>query len=113
MVLEELRLTVREIVDQLVRGDYEAIVRRCIRSRLTSDDLRKVLHDYGRKLVSPPGDAYDNLDAVQVQDASISKWSIRSPLWTEEEGRSDLTLELTIAVGDGEPKVELDDLHVL
>jgi hypothetical protein len=101
------------MVDHLVREDYESAVRRCVKSRLTSDDLRTVIHDYGRKLISPPADAYNSLDAVQVKGAAVPTWSVRVPLWTREEGRSDLTLELTIAVGPGAPSVELDDLQVL
>jgi hypothetical protein len=72
-----------------------------------------VVRDYGRKLVSPPADAYNNLDAVQVKGAAVPTWSVRAPLWTEEQGRSDLTLELTIAVRLGAPSVELDELRVL
>jgi hypothetical protein len=113
MSLDVLKSTAREIVDQLAREDYESAVRRCITSRLTSDDLRTVIHDYGRKLVSPPADAYNNLDAVQVKGAAVPTWSVRAPLWTQEEGRSDLTLEVTIAMGPGAPSVELDDLQVL
>jgi len=100
------------MVDQLARGDYESLVGQFVKSRLTSDDLRTVIREYGRKLVSPPNDAYQNLDAVQVKGAAVPTWSVRAPLWTEE-GRSDLTLELTIAVGPGAPSIELDDLHVL
>ena len=74
------------------------------KSRLTGDDLRNVIRNYGRKVVSPPPDAYNKLDAVQVTGATVPTWSVRAPLWTEEEGRSDLTLELTIAVGPGAPE---------
>jgi len=113
MSLDVVRSTAREMVNQLARGDYESLVGQSVKSRLTSDDLRAVIRDYGRKLVSPPSDAYKNLDAVQVKGAAVPTWSVRAPLWTEEEGRSDLTLELTIAVSPGAPTVELDDLHVL
>ena len=113
MSLDVLRSAVREMMDQLAREDYESVVRRCVKSRLTSSDLRTVIRDYGRKVVSPPPDAYKKLDAVRVKGAAAPTWSVRAPLWTEEEGRSDLTLELTIALGPGAPNVELDDLQVL
>jgi hypothetical protein len=113
MTLEALRSTARELVDRLVHEDYESVVQRCAKSRLTSDDLRTVIHDYGRKLVSPPNDAYRKLDIKRVRSATVPTWSVRAPLWTENEGLSDLTLELTIALGRGEPSVELDDLHAL
>jgi hypothetical protein len=113
MSLDVVRSTTREMVDQLARGDYESLVGRSVKSRLNSDELRTVIRDYGRKLVSPPGDTYKNLDAVQMKGAAVPTWSVRAPLWTEDEGRSDLTLELTIAVGAGTPSIKLDDLHVL
>jgi hypothetical protein len=80
---------------------------------LTSDDLRTAIRDYRRKLVPSPADAYDKFDAVQVKGAAVPTWSVGVSLWTEAEGRSDLTLELTIALGSGAPDIELDDLHVL
>jgi hypothetical protein len=113
MSLDVLKSAAREMVDRLVHEDYESAVKRCIKSRLTSDDLRTVIRDHGRRLMSPPEDAYNKLDAVQVKGAVVPTWSVRVPLWTEEEGRSDLTLELTIAVGSGVPSIEMDDLEVL
>jgi hypothetical protein len=113
MSLDAMRSIVREMVDRLAREDYESLIQHCSKSRLTSDDLRSVVHDYGRKLVSPPSDAYKDLDSVEVNSATVPKWSIRAPVWTREEGQSDLTLELTITLGPGEPSVELDDVHVL
>jgi hypothetical protein len=35
------------------------------------------------------------------------------PLWTAEEGRSDLSLELSAIPIDGGHRFEIDDLHVL
>jgi hypothetical protein len=113
MSLDSLSSTTRDLAELLARGDYDSVVGRCVKSRLTSHDLRTVIRDYGRKLVSPPVDAYKNLDEVQLSGAAVPTWSVRAPLWTAEEGRSDLTLELTIALGAGEASVELDDLHVL
>jgi hypothetical protein len=113
MALDILRSTVREIVVQLAREDYESAIGRCVRSRLTGDDLRNVISDYGRRVVSPPVDAYDKLDAVLVSGTAVPTWSVRAPLWTKEEGRSDLTLELTIALGTDAPSIELDDLRAL
>jgi hypothetical protein len=35
------------------------------------------------------------------------------PLWTREEGRSDLSIAITV-IADGEGfRIELDDIHVL
>jgi hypothetical protein len=110
---ERLRTTVRALVEQLARGEYDSVVKRCTCSRLTPDDLRKVVSEYGRNLVAPPENAYEELDAVQIMKAVIPTWSVRAPIWTKEEGQSDLALELTIALGPEGPRIELEDLHVL
>lgn len=113
MSLDLLKSTTREIVKQLASQDFDAVVCRCVNTRLTNEDLRTLIREYGRKLVLPPEHAYNNLDVVQVKGASEPTWSLRFPLWTEEEGCSDLTLELTIVLGSGIPRIQIDDLHVL
>jgi hypothetical protein len=113
MSLEVLRQIAIQVIDQLAQGEYKALVQQCAQSRLTSKDLEIVIGDYGKKLVSPPRDAYKKLDAIQVKDAIVPTWSVRVPLWTAEEGRSDLTLELTICLTPDKPIIKLDDLHVL
>jgi len=107
-----LESAVRAVVDRLARGEYRDAVARCDASRLTADELREVVLGYGRSLVVPPADAYENLDAVRISDPSRQAWSVRAPLWTREEGRSDLTLELTVVLDGDRPGIELDDLHV-
>lgn len=113
MPLSPLESIVRQVVGSLVDGHYRTLVSDCSASRLTPDDLRAVVNEYGRKLIYPPSNAYENLDAVQINTATVPTWSVRVPLWTNEKGRSDLTLELTIALDQGKARVDLDDLHVL
>lgn len=72
-----------------------------------------VITMYNRKLTLPPDDAYKAMDIVKVQNAEPPKWSVIMPLWTKEEGRSDLSIELTIIEEHGSFQIELDDIHVL
>ena len=113
MVSQALTSICREMVDFLVRKEYELAVERCSTSRLSSEVLRDVVADYGRRLVSPPSEAYRDLDAIALKGTPVQTWSVAVPLWSEEEGRSDLTLELTIALSSSGARVEIDDLHVL
>jgi len=113
MATDTLEQVVRAVVNRLTEGDFEAAVTACSVSRLTVEDLRQVIYDYGRTFIEPPENAYCNLDAVAVRGSTLPTWSVRAPLWSHEEGQSDLTLELTI-IRDGDRwNVELDDLHVL
>ena len=41
------------------------------------------------------------------------EWWAVVPLWTREEGMSDLSMEATITEASGEVKVVIDDIHVL
>jgi hypothetical protein len=52
------------------------------------------------------------MDSIQVRGATQPRWSVTMPVWTKEEGRSDLTAELTIIDRGNGFAVEFDDLHV-
>ena len=113
MLPTELKQTVKSILEELARGQFESLIARVTASRLTADQLKEVIRDYGRTLVLPPEAIEQELDAVQVRGAEPPRWSVMVPLWTREEGRSDLTLELTVTITGSNAEFELDDLHVL
>lgn len=85
----------RAIVAAMVAGDWSALERVAPGSRLSPDDIKQAVEAYGRTLVLPPPDSFDQLDAVEVTDSAPRAVSIDFPLWTSEEGRSDLELRLT------------------
>lgn len=105
---------IKTTVAWLVSGDYDAIANRCRGIRLNVDQLREAVLVYGRTLQNLPDSLYDELDVIKVSSATLPTWSITVPLWTKEEGRSDLTLECTV-IDNGlqELDIEIDNLHVL
>lgn len=109
---ENLKSVVRHLITQIVHCDYEAAVRSCSSSRLSADDLRNVIRTYGCKLIDLPDQAYDRLDMIEIKDSNPPACSVHVPLWTEEEGLSDLTLHLTIEKDRNHWNIELDDLLV-
>ena len=113
MPSEQIRSAVRVLVKQLVAGEYDALVAGVKESRLSSEDMRQCVEQYGRTLVLPLDLACSELDIVEGVDADTPTWSVRMPLWTREEGKSDLVLELTTYLGNSGTEIELDDLHVL
>jgi len=97
-----------------VAQNFDAVTEYSLGVRLTSDQMRQAIFDYGRKLIMPPDSAFENLDVIRVVNAQHPTWSVRFDLWTEEEGRSDLTLECTVIDRGGEfLGIEIDNLHVL
>jgi hypothetical protein len=105
---------VREVVTLLSRGDYYALERLTAGERLSASELAQAVRGYPATLRAPPSWEAVPLDVVPVTSANSPTWSVVVPLWTVEEGRSDLSLELTVQQRpDGGYNVGIDDLHVL
>ena len=108
----ELKELVSRTVDLLVRGDYVELERMTSGRRLTASEIEQAVREYGGRLIMPP-DGQLCLDTIQVRGQIPPTWSVRCDLWTEEEGRSDLSLELTVIDQPGDALIEVDNLHVL
>lgn len=114
MYSEKLRRTVIHIVKLLVERKYDDLASLSEGKRLTAMNLRRAIDDYGRHLVMPPMASFEQLNVIKIQDSVPAQWYVGVDLWTTEEGRSDLALELTLTDSPGDLcLVELDDLHVL
>jgi hypothetical protein len=101
--------TVRLLVD----GEYDVLESLSSDCRLTAELMKRAVDEYGRTLTTPPTDAFHNLDAVQVDGAQPPRWSIRFPLWTAEEGESDLALFMTATESSpGLWDIEIDGIYV-
>ena len=108
----ELMAQVRRLIEDLAAGRYAEIAADGRAGRLTEAELRTAVEEYGRTLVPLPDDVEMLVD-VYEQPSHPDAVALDVPLWTQEEGRSDLTLSLT-AIKQGETyTVEVDDLHVL
>jgi hypothetical protein len=103
---------IRQLVEDLVGGKYAALEADGRIGRLAEHEVKRAIAEYGRRLVSLPSDAMDAADVYELDDCP-GEFAVDLPLWTAEEGRSDLTLQLTVIDGDSGPAVAIDDLHVL
>ena len=103
---------VRRLIEDLAAGRYAEIAADGRAGRLTEAELRTAVEQYGRTLVPLPADG-ELLVEIYEQTSQSGVVTLDIPLWTREEGRSDLTLSVT-AIKQGETyTVEVDDLHVL
>jgi tRNA U34 5-methylaminomethyl-2-thiouridine-forming methyltransferase MnmC len=112
MPVEKLESVALDLVTKLACGKYEEVVAACAVTRLSADDLREVIADYGKTFIVPPTDRYEGFDALFLPSFETPTWSVRAPLWSKEEGRSDLELQLTIHREGESFAIELDNLHV-
>ena len=113
IVYEQLRQPVRQFIEHLVAGKYAELETLTHGQRLNAQEMAKAISDYGRQLVLPPDDAFGLMDVVEVRDSQPRQWSVTMPLWTHEEGRSDLSIEVTLIKVEKGFRIELDDIHVL
>jgi hypothetical protein len=105
---------IKQVITWVVTGNHGAIEARSAGLRLSADSIRRALVEYGRTLIMPPESAFENADVIPVSNADRPTWSVRFELWTEEEGRSDLSIEFTIADrGDALLDLEVDNVHVM
>jgi hypothetical protein len=109
---DQIRSIVIDLLVLLADEDYDSVMERCGNSGMTSDELRTAIRDYGRKVIAPPAD-YACINTYERESTAVPTWAVEADLWTEEEGRSDLTLSVTIAFEPSGPTVRLDNLHVL
>ena len=80
--------------------------------RLTAGQLSAALARYGRRIVPLPDCGWELIDAYPIV-GSPDIVSLDIPLWTLEEGRSDLTLRVSCRRDGPTVRVTIDDLRVL
>lgn len=110
---KELQDQIDPLIRLLAEGRFDSVEEVTNGVRLAASDIKNALGRYGRTLVYPPSEAYELMDVIEVRSAGQRRWSIAMPLWTKEEGRSDLSIEVTIIRKAGEFVLELDDIRVL
>ncbi len=105
---------VRDVGARLVHGDLVELEAQFCAARLRAGYLAEAIREYPAHFVVPPPGQEPALSVVALRDAEPPAWSVNVPLWSVSEGRSDLTLQLTVAeIPGGGFSVEIDDLHVL
>ena len=110
MDYEQLKLLVGQVMDLLVSQKYKELSDMTRTVRLSEEAIKSAITYYGKQLISPPIEAFKLMDVIPIQSNNAG-WSVVMPLWTQEEGRSDLTMELTIVKAEGDFRVELDDIR--
>jgi len=110
----KIRDTVHRLVEMLVAEDYDGLERATRGRRLTAEQLRQEVEEYDRELRMPLEVVFDDLNLNEIEGAIPRAWWVLADLWTVEEGRSDLTLEIRLTDTGGELyDIEINNLHVL
>ena len=105
--------SVRVVLTMLAESRFADVEKLTKGTRLNASAMALAINDYGKTLVMPPESGFRLMNVIEVKNAQPRRWSIIMPLWTREEGRSDLTMELTVIETINGISVELDNIHVL
>lgn len=109
--MSPIEVASRIVVALLVACKYDVVEALTRGTRLSASDLRSAVAAYGRTLVDVPEGQWRQ-DVAQMDDPG--SFHVIIDLWTLEEGRSDLSLELLVRDRyQGSFEVEVLDLHVL
>ena len=109
MLPEIAQEAVQNLIVAISGGEFVKALAMTDKSRCSAGDLSRVIRKYGRSLIAPP---FAPWDIVDLAGSCPRGWSLRVPLWSEEEGRSDLEVRLTIRMPDEVLRIELDDVLV-
>ncbi|MCS5574801.1 MAG: hypothetical protein NZ789_17880 [Pseudomonadales bacterium] len=103
--------TVRHIYSLLQTQQYDAVEKLTHGIRLSAADIEEAISEYGYRLAPYPGSV--ELDVVEVTGSTPKEWSVVAPIYTVEEGLSDLSIELSL-VDNGQEiyRSELDNIRV-
>jgi hypothetical protein len=103
--------TVRYVYTLLLSKNYEDLEIFTNSNRLRADEIKESVEEYGRQLIPYPEKI--ELDVIEVSGSSPQEWNVVAPIYTVEEGISDLSIELSLEEND-EPifKTELDNIRV-
>ena len=94
-IATEWRPVLRDVVRALVRGDYALVscgphVR--LRTRDTAEHIQTYIASYGATLVELPEATW----TTSIAQWNGSGWNVFVDLWTAEEGRSDMILDVRV-----------------
>lgn len=106
----DLKKVIAVLVADIVEGRHASIAADGRIGRLTEDELRAAVRQYGKTLLPLPDEAFE---VAEVYDVDVNVVEVDIPMWTAEEGRSDLTLCVEALRSDAGHKLLLTDLHVL
>jgi hypothetical protein len=93
------RPILKSIVDAFARGDYalkDGLSGVAPISEETAQQMRESIQDYGAKLIELPPQSWDTSVCIWMGN----RWDALIDLWTEDEGRSDLVLEVDVSEAD-------------
>lgn len=113
---KKLARTVYKTIELLMTSQYDDLKTFCNGKILPVEDMKREINDWPYKFIMPPSDRLDDViyGLIERIETAPHRWAVDANLWTEEEGISDLTLQLILTDTDDEYyDVQIQDMDVL
>jgi hypothetical protein len=102
---------IADLVTDIANKNYQRIELERLNGRVDIVDLERVIREYHNTIEPLPDDAFDFAEIYTVEKEN--RMDVYIPLWTKEEGRSDLTLSVLCFLENNRVRIEINDLRVL
>lgn len=111
--LSECTVTeIRRLVKDLAEHRFAELEADGRAGRVTAEELKHTIDAYGMTITELPDEAIGLIEIYSVH-GQPGLLLADVPLWTLQEGRSDLTLSVTIHQTETCSKVEINDISVM
>lgn len=105
--------SIRRTIGLLVDHEYQALETMTEGHRLRAQEMEHAIRTYGRTLVDPDEERFSDMRIFDMSERDQHAFSVEIPLQTQEEGRSDLELHLTLReIMENIYSVEIDNILV-
>ncbi|MFD9902449.1 hypothetical protein [Mesorhizobium sp. NPDC059025] len=105
---EAIESAVNTVMALLVERRYAEIERITGGIRMNAGDLGNIVSEYGIEIVMPPEGRYRELDVISVSLAGMPTFSVVTDVWTKIDGKSDVSIEMTVKIDGEDVIVEID-----
>lgn len=104
----------RDLVGNLVRGNFEEIKKKGMMGRLTLEEIEDAIKSYPGTITMPPIESFKKFHKYDYDKSNQDKEGclVEYELWYDQQ-ESDLTLSVAILQDLQEIHISIEDIHVL
>ena len=113
--LENIERTVKRILELFAKHRYDELAL-LTRNNYPVEDIQFAMEAYDATACEPPESFASRIDTIEIEGSTPAAWSVIFPIWTIEEGESDLSMNITCiarATEDGSFQFDLNGIYVL
>lgn len=92
--LEKIERTAKRILELLSMQRYDELAL-LTRNNYPVEDIQFAMEAYDATACEPPASFGTSIDVIEIEGSTPVSWRVIFPVWTIEEGQSDLSVNIT------------------